>query len=151
LERLPPGPPREDLDLVLAAAQRAARLSRQLLDISVKRPAQPTALDLNEVIDDTRRLLKCLLGKEVELRFVPAPALYAVRMDRTQLEQVLLNLAVNARDAMPAGGRLEIQTANLSLDALEAAQLGLPAAGDYVRLSVADSGTGMEPEVMEHL
>jgi CheY-like chemotaxis protein len=109
----------------------------------------PEVLDLNEVLRGTEKLLRRVLGEDVRLESLLADGLWPVRGDRGQLGQVVLNLSVNARDAMPTGGRLAIETANLTLGR-EALELGLPP-GRWVRLTVRDTGHGMTPEVRAHL
>jgi CheY-like chemotaxis protein len=129
-----------------AAAARAQELTRSLLAFAHREAIAPVALDLGEVLERARPMLARLLGEDVELAVTTAPALWPVRADPAQLDQVLMNLAANARDALPHGGRLELSAANLALAAPDPAWPGL-AAGEYVRLSVADDGVGMTPEV----
>jgi signal transduction histidine kinase/ActR/RegA family two-component response regulator len=138
---------RGELTQVERAAERAAGLTRQLLAFSRQQVLQPVVLDVNRVIGDVDRMLRRLIGADVDLRTVPAVDLGRVRADPGQLEQVLMNLAVNARDAMPEGGKLTIETANVVLD-LDAVD-GRPdlAPGAYVLLAVTDNGVGMSPEV----
>jgi len=107
---------REDLEEIRKAAQRAAALTRQLLAFSRKQVLEPRSLDVNLLVDNMDKMLRPLLGENIQLRAVPAPQLHAVRADPNQIEQVILNLAVNARDAMPKGGKLTIETANVDLD-----------------------------------
>ena len=139
--------PRADVERILGAAQRAARLTRQLL-IFARRDAAPAhAVDINEVVADVRDLLVASLGRLIELVVELSPMLPAVRTDRGHVEQVLLNLAVNARDAMPGGGTLRIGTgtADLAEDYCAAHPGARP--GRYVELTVSDTGTGMSAEV----
>jgi two-component system, cell cycle sensor histidine kinase and response regulator CckA len=124
---------RERLEQILGASNRAAELTRQLLAFSRQQVLMPEILDLNVVVNDLRLLLERLIGEDIELTIVLAPTLGYVKADRGQLEQVILNLAVNARDAMPAGGRLTIETVNV--DDQDEAQ---------VALVVSDSGQGMD-------
>jgi two-component system cell cycle sensor histidine kinase/response regulator CckA len=133
----------EDVEEIKRAAERAATLTRQLLIFSRREVVRPEVLDLNAVVEELDRLLRRALGEHVVLETRFAPDLASVEADPGQLEQVLVNLAVNARDAMPTGGRLMIQTANVELD--EAFE-DVPA-GSYVRLLVSDTGTGMSREV----
>ena len=130
---------REDVDEIYRAADRAAALTRQLLLFSRREVARPQVLDLNDVVTDTERLLGRALGKNVELSTSLADGLWPVMADAGQLEQVLMNLAVNARDAMPDGGTITIETGNAELEP-----------GRYVSLSVTDTGSGMSPEVAAH-
>jgi PAS domain S-box-containing protein len=151
LSDLPGGQTREDAALIRETAQRATALTRQLLAFSRKQVARPQVVDLNEVIRATRRLLRRTLGEEVVVETYLTGTRVTVQADPSQLEQVLLNLAVNARDAMPQGGRLTLRTDVAVLDE-EAAQKhgGLPA-GAYVVVAVEDSGIGMSREVQEHI
>jgi len=133
------------------AAIRAAALTRQLLAFGRKQMLQPVVLDLNTSISEMDKMLRRLLGANVDLISVPHPKLGRVRADPGQIEQVILNLAVNARDAMPRGGRLTIETDNVRLDAEYARQRVEVQPGDYVMLAVSDNGTGMAPEVRARL
>jgi two-component system cell cycle sensor histidine kinase/response regulator CckA len=142
---------REDAMEIIGAARRAANLTQQLLAFSRKQVLRPKVLDMNVVIRDMERILQRVIGEHITLRTSLDPALASVLADVSQLEQVIMNLAVNARDAMPGGGRLTIETANAPLDA-ELARIHPDAPpGDYVVLSVADTGSGMSPEVKAHL
>ncbi len=134
----------EELDEISQAADRAATLTRQLLAFSRQQVLQPRVLDLNEVVAAVWKLLERLVGEAVTLECNAGDSLGAVTADPVQVEQVLLNLVVNARDAMPNGGRLVIETSNLAADeAFARAHPPMPA-GEYVRLSVADNGLGMD-------
>jgi len=135
---------REDLDEIRKAAQRAAALTRQLLAFSRKQVLEPRALDVNVLVDNMDKMLRPILGENVELRAMPAPELHSVRADPNQIEQVILNLAVNARDAMPKGGKLTIETANVDLDEHYAARHATVVPGPHVMLAVSDTGTGMD-------
>src|SRR5260370_41977192 len=112
-----------------------------------KQMLQPVVLDLNTSISEMDKMLRRLLGANVDLISVPHPKLGRVRADPGQIEQVILNLAVNARDAMPRGGRLTIETDNVRLDAEYARQRVEVQPGDYVMLAVSDNGPGMAPEI----
>ncbi len=137
-------PLRKNVELILTTAERAAALTRQLLAFSRKQILEPKVLDLNAVVTGLTPMLRRLIGEDIELVAVPAPDLRPVKADPSQLEQVLLNLAVNARDAMPQGGQLTIETANTALD--EAYTRSHPGAtpGDFVMLAVSDTGHGMD-------
>jgi hypothetical protein len=126
-------------------------LTRQLLAFSRRQVIAPVPLALNSSIRGSEKLLRRLLGEDVEFVVELQPALWAVRCDPTQIEQVVLNLAVNARDAMPKGGKLTIQTANVEVDERLTASRAWMQPGSYVRLSIRDSGKGMSKEVQEHL
>jgi PAS domain S-box-containing protein len=144
---LPAGPAHEDIGEIRAAAARAAGLTRQLLAFSRRQVLQPVVLNLNDVVNSLKNMLRRLIGEDVELRSALSPDLGNASADPGQIEQVIVNLAVNARDAMPTGGRLTIETANadLSGEYVEAHQPVVP--GRYVMLAVADSGVGMSPEI----
>jgi two-component system cell cycle sensor histidine kinase/response regulator CckA len=145
LESLPTGHPgREDAEETRKAALRAADLTRQLLAFSRQQVLAPRVLDLNEVVANMDRLLQRLLGEDIELRTVLTPNLGAVRADAGQLEQVIVNLAVNARDAMPGGGNLTIETMNVALEETYRAAHTVVVPGAYVMVAVSDSGTGMD-------
>jgi two-component system, cell cycle sensor histidine kinase and response regulator CckA len=152
LKRLEKGSPLHAKQLeVLKAAQRAASLTGQLLAFSRKQVLQPRVLDVNDVVSDMDALLRRLIGEDIELRTHSAPDLGSVSADPGQLGQIIMNLAVNARDAMPRGGRLTIETASVELDATYAMQHPPTTPGRYVMLAVSDSGCGMAPEVRAHI
>lgn len=144
-------PRRRDVEEIVSAAKRAASLTNQLLAFSRKQVLQPEMLDLNAFVADTQKLLRRLIGEDIELRTVLDSTLKQVKIDRGQLSQVLINLAVNARDAMPHGGRLIIQTANVVLDEAYARQHLDIQPGPYVLLTISDTGIGMDEEVRSHL
>ena len=133
-----------DIEEVEKAGQRAADLTRQLLAFGRKQVVEPRLLDLNMTVAGTEKMLRRVLGEDVELSFHVAPHLGRVFADPGQLEQVIMNLVINARDAMPGGGTLAIETANTVLDASYCAEHPRVAAGPYVVLSVADTGVGMD-------
>jgi two-component system, cell cycle sensor histidine kinase and response regulator CckA len=145
------GPLREELEIIRDAAMRAKDLIRRLLAFSERQVLQPAVVDLNRLVTDIGKLLRRLIGEDVELVLARAPDLGAVRVDAGQIEQVLVNLAVNARDAMPAGGRLTIATANVELAGGDASPAPALPPGPYVRLEVTDTGTGMVAETRAHL
>jgi PAS domain S-box-containing protein len=138
-----------DIEQVQHAAGRAAGLTRQLLAFARREVVQPRVVDLNAVVAAARKLLSRTLGDNIELVTGLDPALHRVLADPGQIEQVLLILAVNARDAMPGGGKLVIETANVDVDEVYASSRASLSAGRYVALKVSDSGSGMTPEVME--
>jgi two-component system cell cycle sensor histidine kinase/response regulator CckA len=139
-------PIREDLQEIHGAAERAASLTRQLLTFSRRQVVDEQVMDLSAMISGLKTLLERLLGEDVEFALDLEPALQGVKGDTHQFEQVVINLAANARDAMPEGGVLKITTRNAALDTAQAQRNGLPGAGRYVLLSVSDSGHGMDEE-----
>jgi PAS domain S-box-containing protein len=151
LDMQPIDPLYEYLTSVDQAADSAASLTRQLLTFSRKQIISPKVIDLNHVLTHVQRLLVRLIGEDIHLELFTAPDLARVRLDRSQAEQVLINLAVNARDAMPHGGRLTLETANVDLDAEYAKQHPYVQPGSYVMLAVSDTGIGMPEEVRAHL
>ncbi|WP_043752109.1 cell cycle histidine kinase CckA [Methylobacterium nodulans] len=147
----PVDPAFQDIMQIKQNANRAASLVRQLLAFSRRQTLRPEVIHLGDALSDLTLLLKRLLGERVELDLKHGRDLWPVKADVNQFEQVIVNLAVNARDAMPNGGRLALRTANVTAEAAGALQLtGLPAA-DYVLVEVADTGTGMTPEIMEKI
>lgn len=143
---------RADLTEILAAAQRGAGLTAQLLAFSRKQILEPKIVDLNELVAGTVRMLGRLIGENVALSFQPSAARATVRIDAGQTEQVFINLAINARDAMPDGGDLTLETTNVTLSGEAAAARHVDAhEGDYLRVRVRDTGHGMTQETMAHL
>jgi PAS domain S-box-containing protein len=133
------------------AAERATALTRQLLAFSRKQMLAPKVLDLNAVVTENLKMLTRLIGEDIDLVMVPGAEIGAVKADPGQVEQVIMNLAVNARDAMPHGGKLTIETANVELDE-NYARLHAPAVpGDYVMLAISDTGTGMDADTQNHI
>jgi len=139
------------LDEIGKAVDRAARLSHQLLAFSRKQTAQPRPLSLNEVIAELEGMLRRLIGEDVTLVTELAPEQGSVLADEGQMQQVLMNLAVNAREAMPSGGRLVISTASVTLAEAETAPTGEIPPGEYRLLTVADTGMGMDEHVLGHV
>jgi two-component system cell cycle sensor histidine kinase/response regulator CckA len=142
---------RVDLMEVKKAAMRAAGLTRQLLAFSRRQVLEPKVLDVNALVSDVQKLLHRTIGEDIELVMNFDPALEAVRADPSQLEQVLLNLAMNARDAMPQGGQLRFLTDMVDVDAVAPTQPPAMPSGRYVRLTVSDTGTGIAPEIEQHI
>jgi PAS domain S-box-containing protein len=140
-----------DAGQIQAAAQRAAQLTRQLLTFSRREKPQPQALDLNAIVADITSLLSRTIGTHIQLRTGPAADLPAIEADRTQVEQVLLNLAVNARDAMPHGGTLTITTSPAALRDGDNRLHPANPPGRYVELAVTDTGTGMSPQTVARI
>ncbi|HEU5261937.1 MAG TPA: response regulator [Gemmatimonadales bacterium] len=151
LDTAPTAPRREELEIIRDAGVRARDLIRQLLAFSARQVLNPTVLDLNHLVTNLNRMLRRLIGEDIALDAALAPDLGAVRADAGQLEQVLVNLAVNACDAMPQGGRLTIRTANAEVtNADTPAHRDVPP-GRYVVLQVTDTGVGMDHETQAHL
>ena len=143
-------PARADVEEIRQAAERAARLTKQLLIFARRETTQPEVLDLDEVVDDVQSLLGRTLGEHLELVVVHRDGPLLIRADRGQIEQVLLNLAVNARDAMGDGGTLTIETGVAVLDDAAAGQHPDLVAGRYVTLTVSDTGAGMDAATIDH-
>ncbi len=144
-------PLREEVDEICFAADRAASLTRQLLSFSRKQVTRPELIQLNQVVIDMEGLLRRLIGQRIQVVTSLGKGLGSVRADRSQVEQILMNLVVNARDAMAGGGRLEIRTEPVELDEQAVIQAPGAAAGPHVRLSVTDNGVGLKEEDLPHL
>jgi len=142
---------RRSVDQIHKSSERAAALTRQLLAFSRMQVMQPRVLDLNTVVADTGKMLRRVIGEHIELILRYDSGLGRVKADPGQIEQVLLNLVVNARDAMPSGGKVVIETCNLSLDEAAAQRISSLKPGSYVVLSVSDTGVGMDPETQSHI
>jgi two-component system, cell cycle sensor histidine kinase and response regulator CckA len=140
---------RELSDAALKAALRGAELTRQLLAFSRKQTLAPRAIELNALVDETATLLRRTLGEAIEVRINATEGLWPAIADPTQVESALMNLAINARDAMPEGGSITIETANKHLDETYAAEHTDVTAGDYVMLAVSDTGSGIPHEMLE--
>jgi nitrogen-specific signal transduction histidine kinase len=152
LEELKPDDPiRADIEEVRRAGQRATELTRQLLAFSRQQVLQPRVLDVNQVILGMEKMLRRLLGEGVELSLTPGSALGKVHADPTQIEQILMNLAVNARDAMPSGGKLSIETVDAELGAADVADHPDVVPGRYVRLAITDTGSGIDALIRERI
>ena len=147
----PSGPLRRYADNILSSANRAANLTQQLLSLSRRHTFHMQVLDLNGVVAEVERILRGLIGEDIELTIHPEGALGRVKADSVQIEQVLMNLVINARDAMPSGGRLSIRTANVVLDKSYARRRREVVPGPYVMIAVSDTGQGMDAEVRSHL
>ena len=143
---------RQGAELIRKAGNQAAALTRQLLAFSRKQLLQPKVIDLNHLVVEMERLLRRVIGERYELITLPEATGGRVRADPSQLEQVIMNLGVNARDAMPRGGRITIRTGNQTLDTRLAHQVSASlGAGDYIVLSVTDQGEGMAPEIKSRI
>jgi signal transduction histidine kinase/ActR/RegA family two-component response regulator len=147
----PDEPVRADVEEIRRAGLRATELTRQLLAFSRQQVLEPKVLDLNQSIAGIEKMLRRLLGADVELTMLPASELWNVKVDPGQIEQILMNLAVNARDAMPQGGKLTIETANVELDDDYARAHHDVQAGSYVMLAVSDTGVGMDKDTLSRI
>jgi signal transduction histidine kinase len=147
----PDSPDKTSIEEIDRAAQRAAGLTRQLLAFSRKQILQAKVMDLNTVVTDIESMIRRLIGEDIQLVLNLEPSLGQIKGDQGQLEQVLMNLAVNSRDAMPLGGMLIIETNNVSLDENYARNHITVEAGNFVLLAVSDTGMGMEKDVQEHI
>ncbi len=144
-------PMRRDLDQARGASIRAADLTRQLLLFSRRQPMAFQPVDLNQTVDNLLKMLKRLIGEDITIHVDLATGLHTVEADAGNLEQVLMNLAVNARDAMADGGDLFIATSNVDIERVPEGEALESRSGRYIRLSVRDSGTGIDPDAMEHI
>lgn len=140
-----------DVERIEDAAERASRLVRQLLAFSRRQVLQAKLVDLNSIVLGLDKLLRRLMDEGIQMSTVPGKNIGTIKADPGQIEQVIMNLVVNARDAMPNGGRLTVETANVDLDAAYASDHATVKAGRYVMLAVSDTGTGMSPETLAHI
>ncbi|MDZ7762068.1 MAG: response regulator [Desulfovermiculus sp.] len=141
----------EDLQEILRAARRSSDITRQLLAFARKQTVDPQVLDLNEVVEDMLKILRRLIGEDIELAWRPGKDVWPVKMDPAQLDQILANLCVNARDAMTAGGRMSIQTGTVTFDQAYCAEHVGFVPGDFVLLGVSDNGCGMDEQIRKHI
>jgi two-component system cell cycle sensor histidine kinase/response regulator CckA len=148
---LPGDPARPDLEQVVKAAERATDLTHQLLAFSRRQIARPAVVNLNTLVQDMDRMLRRVIGEDIELVAILAPGLHRVRVDPGQIEQVILNVALNARDAMPNGGTLTLETSNLQVTEDHQRVSLAPPAGQYVVLSMSDTGFGMDAQVLSRV
>lgn len=144
-------PKQQEVEEIKKAVRRASSLIQQLLAFSRRQVLQLRVLDLNAVVMNIQQLLQRLIGEDIELIILPTPALGRVKADPGQIEQVLMNLALNARDAMPQGGNLTIETANVMIDEAFARRHLISHPGPYIMLSVTDTGSGMDEETQAHI
>lgn len=152
LKHIPEGSPiQHNLAEIRKASERASTLTRQLLAFSRKQVLQPRVLDLNALVSDLQRMLERMIGEDIELRTTLKQDLLNVKADVGQLEQVIMNLVVNARDALPEGGKITIETANVALDESYARKHISVAPGRYVMLAVSDNGIGMDEETQANM
>jgi CheY-like chemotaxis protein len=146
-----PNPMRQYVQEIKNVAEQGAMLTRQLMVVSRKPLFQPQVLDLKGVISNITPILQRILGEDIELTTLVEPVLQPVNADPGQLEQVILNLAVNARDAMPQGGRLTVEAANVKLDKPPTSRQAGIVPGEYIRLAVTDTGSGMDADTQAHI
>jgi PAS domain S-box-containing protein len=151
LEELADTPHRPDITEIKRSAERAALLTRQLLAFGRRQILMPQVVDVNALIVDLERMLTRLIGEDIDLSTALSPELRLVHVDPGQMTQAIMNLVVNARDAMPNGGKLTIETRNVHLDESYAAKRPDVAPGEYVRVTVSDTGVGMDADVQAHL
>jgi PAS domain S-box-containing protein len=140
-----------DVERIEDASERASTLVRQLLAFSRRQVLQPKLVDLNSIVLGLDKLLRRLMDEEIQMSTVPGQNIGTIKADPGQMEQMIMNLVVNARDAMPKGGRLTVETANVDLDAAYASDHVTVKPGRYVMLAVSDTGTGMSPETVAHI
>jgi two-component system cell cycle sensor histidine kinase/response regulator CckA len=142
---------RKNAEQIKKAGLRAASLTRQLLAFSRQQVLQPKILELNAAVTELAKMLKRLIGADIELTLQLDPGAGSVKADQSQLDQVIVNLVVNARDAMPDGGKLILQTSHTELSEQQAARMHFVQPGSYVQLTVTDTGTGMDAETVAHI
>ena len=147
----PDSPQREDLDEIRKASQRASALTRQLLAFSRQQVLQPVVAETNELVENLEKMLRRIVSEDIKVRLALSPATGNIRVDPGQFDQVLMNLVVNARDAMPKGGSLVIETANAELDEQYAMEHQPVTPGPYVLIAVSDTGSGIPPEVRSRI
>ncbi|HYG98597.1 MAG TPA: PAS domain S-box protein [Terriglobales bacterium] len=135
---------------VMHAAEKASALTRQLLAFSRRQVLQPEIVDLNDIVNSMQKMLPRLIGEDIDVLTIPASSLAKIKADPSQVEQVIMNLVVNARDAMPNGGKLTVETSDMHFSEADAAHHGIKP-GDYVLLAVSDTGIGMDPETRAHI
>jgi two-component system, cell cycle sensor histidine kinase and response regulator CckA len=152
LEGSPPDDPRRfEIEQIRDAGERAASLTSKLLAFSRKQMLQPKIFNINDLINDSSKLLRRLIGEDIELVTILAPDLACTKADVTQVEQIVFNLAINSKDAMPHGGKLEFETANVEMDELFIKEHPGSRLGKYVMLAMRDTGTGMDSETKTHV
>lgn len=141
---------RNSAQQVMSAAEKASALTRQLLAFSRRQMLQPEIIDLNEIVTGLQKMLPRLIGEDIDVRTIASSHLKNIKADPSQIEQVIMNLVVNARDAMPDGGKLTVETNDVHFEPSEAAHYGIRS-GNYVLLAVSDTGIGMAPEIRAHI
>lgn len=148
---IPTDPIRQNLEEIKHAAERAASLTQQLLFFSRRQIAQPKPLDLNSVIENMHKMIRRLIGENIEIKIQLSDDLDLIFADTTQIEQILLNVTVNSKNAMPKGGELALETCNFHLDHFAHSRVGQVPPGDYVTLSIIDTGCGMDEETLKRI
>ncbi len=152
LEKVDPARPiGQDLTEILAAARRSADITRQLLAYARRQTIAPRVIDLNETVEGMLKMLRRLIGEDIDLSWIPGADLWPVKLDPAQVHQILVNLCINARDAIPGVGRITIETGKVTFDEAYCADHPGFSAGDYVLLAVSDDGTGMDRELLDHI
>lgn len=152
LRRMPPTDDlRAEIQEILDAGERAARLTSQLLAFSRKQVISPRVIRPNEILDRSQKMLRRIIGEDVELVFLPSPGLDSIKADPAQIDQILVNLAVNARDSMPGGGRVVVKTRNVTVDEAFCASQVDAQPGDYVMVAVSDTGHGMDASTVANI
>ena len=144
-------PLRDDVDQIMQAADRAASLTQQLLAFSRKQIIAPRIIDLNKAVSTSKMMLTRIIGENIDLLFVPFEKLWNIKLDPSQVDQILINLAVNSRDAIPDVGKLTIETGNVTLDQESCQSCPESITGDFVLLAVSDNGAGMDPETVNKI
>ncbi len=144
-------PIRNSFEQILHAGQSATALTQQLLAFSRKQIISPVVVDLNEVVERSKKMLKRLIGEDIDLAFFPGANLWRVRIDPNQIDQILMNLSVNARDAMPEFGKLTIETRNMLLTEKQCQSCMQPIKGDFVMLAISDTGMGIDGELLKEI
>jgi CheY-like chemotaxis protein len=147
----PENPLQEDLGEILTAARRSAEITRQLLAFARRQPVAPKVLDLNETVEGMLKMLRRLIGEDIELRWIPGTKLWPIKIDPSQLDQILANLCVNARDAIAGVGKITIKTDNVIFDPEACNGNADIVPGEYILMSVADNGCGMDEDTRGHL
>ncbi|MFO7535866.1 MAG: response regulator [Kiritimatiellia bacterium] len=152
LEDIPPGSPgRESLEEIRKCADRSAHLTRQLLAFARKQTISPKVLDLNEIVAGMLKMIRRLIGEQIEISWQPQPDLWPIMADPSQIDQILANLCVNAGDAIVGSGKVIIEMGNRTIDKAYCADHAGNSPGDYVRLAVIDTGSGMDPDTLQHI
>jgi two-component system, cell cycle sensor histidine kinase and response regulator CckA len=142
---------RRSLNIILSSGQRASALTRQLLLFSRKQEIETKPMNINHIVENMHKMLSRLLGEDITLELLLAENAWAIRADETQVEQMIMNLAINARDAMPKGGKIKISTSNVTLQDGDLPQVQESYAGNFLRISVSDTGTGISDDIKDRI